>query len=252
MPDREPWEGHRDRLRRRALQEGFDVLRENQLIELLLCYAVPRVDVSGVAKALTDRFGTAPHVLAADRDALLSVPGVTGTMADWLLMTGELLHAYQRVDPMSPPRIWCFQDVSRLIAPLWPKVPAPQTWMLYTDFEGRVLMQSAICDSLGWAYPQITVQVMQEALSIQAKSAVLVLFAGAEPLELEDWEMDYLLAMSRTLRAIGVELLDCVMVGHADMVSLNCEGKMHKIVGESQHLDLHESYRGGHYACSLE
>ena len=57
MKERESWEGHRDRLRTRAVSEGFDALRENQMIELLLCYAVPRADVSDVAKALIDRFG---------------------------------------------------------------------------------------------------------------------------------------------------------------------------------------------------
>ena len=245
MPDREPWEGHRDRLRRRATQEGFDALRENQLIELLLCYAVPRVDVSGVSKALTDRFGAVTRVLAADREALMSVPGMTRAMADWLLMTGELLHAYERVDPMSPPRIWRFVDVSKLLYPLWPKVPAPQSWMLYTDFEGRLLMQSVLCDSLAWADPQIAIQIVQEAMCIQAKNAILVLFAGTEPLELEKWELDYLLALSRTLRAIGVELLDCVLTGDQGMVSLCCEGKLQKLFEETDRLELHENYIGG-------
>lgn len=242
--DSKPWEGHRERLRRRAIQEGFDALRENQLIELLLCYAVPRMDVSDIAKSLIDRFGVVTRVLDASREALLSVPGMTGGMADWLQMTGELLRAYERVDPLSPYRIGCFRDVARLLAPLWPKVPAPQCWMLYTDFEGRLLMQSVICPSLNWADPQYAIEIVQEALSIQAKNAFLVMFAGAEPLELAQWELDYLVALSRTLRAIDVELLDCVLTGDAGMRSMSQEGRMDQIIRESERLELHENYRG--------
>lgn len=243
MKERESWEGHRDRLRTRAVSEGFDALRENQMIELLLCYAVPRADVSDVAKALIDRFGAVTRVLEADRQALMAVPGVTTGMANWLLMTGELLSAYERVDPMSPYRIWRFMDVAHLLGPAWREAPAPSSQMLFTDFEGRLLMQSEICASLNWADPRYGAEIVREALSIQAKNAFLVLYAGAEPLELAKWELDYLVALSRTLRAIGVELLDCVMVGEAGMRSMSREGRMDQVARESERMELHEHYR---------
>ena len=245
MKEHESFEGHRERLRKRALSEGFDVLRENQIIELLLCYAVPRVDVSDVAQALTQRFGAVTHVLEAPREALLEVPGVTKGMADWLCMTGELLRAYSAVDPLSSNRIWCFADVSRLLGRFWHDVPAPQCRMYYTDFEGRLLMQSILCHSLGWADPQHATEIVREALSIQAKNAFLVLFIGPELPHMPKWELDYLVSLSRTLRAIGVELLDCVLVGEGGMLSLSREGKMDQISRESTRLELHENYRYG-------
>lgn len=245
MKERESFEGHRERLRKRALSEGFDVLRENQLIELLLCYAVPRVDVSDVAQALIARFGAVTRVLEAPPEALLNVPGVTKGMADWLAMTGELLHAYSEVDPMSPARIWRFVDMSRLLSRFWRDVPAPQCRMYYVDFEGRLLMQSVLCNSLAWADPRHATEIVREALSIQAKSAFLVLFTGTEPLDMPQWELDYLVSLSRTLRAIGVELLDCVLAGEAGMLSLSREGLLDQVARESTRLELHENYRLG-------
>jgi len=102
----EKWEGHRERLRRRAELEGFDLLREEHLVELLLFHAVPRIDVSKQAKALVDRFDTLHNILAASREALMETPGVTRSMADWIQMTAELMHAYEQVDHLSPCRIW--------------------------------------------------------------------------------------------------------------------------------------------------
>ena len=240
--DREPWEGHRERLRSRAVTEGFDALRESHLIELLLCCAVPRVDVSDVAKALTDRFGTAVQVVSQPCKALMSVPGVTRAMAEWLMMTGELLSAYGSTDPLSPYRIWRFRDLMRFLDPLWREVPAPQCWVLYTDFDGRLLMRTVLCESLGWADPQYAAQIVEEALSVQARNAFLVLFTGDLSQEPEDWELQYMLALSRTLRAIGVELLDCAVVSGEGMLSLNLRGQMEKIKEESPALALHERY----------
>lgn len=248
MNELAPWEGHRERLRQRAVSEGFDALHDYQIIELLLCYVVPRADVSELAKALVSRFGSATDVLASPREALLEFAGMTGPMAEWLVMTGELLSAYERVDPLSLFRIWRFRDLMDLLAPVWRGVPAPQSWMIFTDYEGRILMRMEICQSLHWADAQHAMEMVQAALSVQARSAFLLLFNGVEPPELADWEQDYLLALSRTLRAIGVELMDCVMVGEAGMVSLNAQGRMAQIERESTRMELHENYRRQGYA----
>ena len=243
MREAESWEGHRERLRGRAVTEGFDALRESQMVELLLCYAVPRVDVSDVAKALTDRLGPLSKVLDASRETLMATPGMTRAMADWLMMTGELLRAYRSASRKGLYRIWRYWDVMLFLGPIWRDVPAPQTWMLYTDFEGSLLSKSVVCESLAWADPMCAAQIVEEALSMQARNAFLILFTGAEPQELTEYEQDYLVALSRTLRAIGVELLDCVMAGENGMVSLSREGRMEQVVRESEQLSLHEDYR---------
>lgn len=245
MGEKPKWEGHRERLRQTAIVEGFSALRETQVMELLLSYAVPRVDLAQVSKALIDRFGAATRAVGATRDELMSVPGMSPAMTDWLMMTGELLRAYAQADPLSPQRIWRFMDLARYLGASWRDVQPPQCHMLYTDFEGRVLMESELCRSLNWADPQYAAEIVKEALAIQAKSAFLVLFTGTQPMEMSKREQDYLLSLSRTLRAIGVELLDCAMVGEAGMVSMSVQGRMAQIAAESDQLELHEHYRAG-------
>ena len=50
--------GHRQRLRDRFLKGGDDALPDYELLELLLCQAVPRIDVKPIAKTHSC---TAPH-----------------------------------------------------------------------------------------------------------------------------------------------------------------------------------------------
>lgn len=55
--------GHRDRLRERFAQNGFDGFHDYEIIELLLTYAIPRVDVKPIAKQLLKVFGHWPVFL---------------------------------------------------------------------------------------------------------------------------------------------------------------------------------------------
>jgi methionine aminopeptidase len=50
--------GHRDRLRQRFLRDGPDALPDYELLELLLTFAIPRIDVKPLAKQLIARFGS--------------------------------------------------------------------------------------------------------------------------------------------------------------------------------------------------
>lgn len=65
--------GHRDRLRQK-FTDGK--LNEVEQLELLLTFAIPRRDVRPLARQLIQEFGNVYHVLHAETDALLRVPGI--------------------------------------------------------------------------------------------------------------------------------------------------------------------------------
>lgn len=57
--------GHRARLKQRFLQSGLLGWSDHEILELLLCYAIPRGDVNGLSHALIDSFGSLAGVLDA-------------------------------------------------------------------------------------------------------------------------------------------------------------------------------------------
>ena len=236
------WTGHRGRLRNRARSEGVENLRPHEVIELLLYQGMPRTDMQKAARALIDRFGTVQGVLLTEREELLSVKGMTSQAAEWVMRTGNLLRVFEAADQLPMLRIWRVKDLIRYLAPIWPTVKPPQTWMLYTDYEDRLLMQSVLCDSLYWADPMMALEILREAMSLQASHAFIVCFAGVEPLELMESEREFFGQLSETLRAVGVELLDCMMVGEAGYFSLNQSGGMDDIRQRGAQPWLHERY----------
>ena len=50
--------GHRDRLRRKYLENSANLVYDYEVLELLLTYAIPRKDVKPIAKELLERFGS--------------------------------------------------------------------------------------------------------------------------------------------------------------------------------------------------
>ncbi len=68
--------GHRARLRARYRLNGEAALRDYELLELLLTFAIPRRDTKLLAKKLLERFGTLARVFQAEPAALEETEGV--------------------------------------------------------------------------------------------------------------------------------------------------------------------------------
>ena len=69
--------GHRERVRRRFLDEGLDGFKDYEALEMLLFYAVPRQDTKVIAKRLIDQFGSLQAVFHTPPDRLMQEAGLT-------------------------------------------------------------------------------------------------------------------------------------------------------------------------------
>lgn len=72
---------HRNRLRARFAGDAGASMPDYELLELVLCGAIPRRDVKPIAKALLKRFGGFGDVISADLEALEAVDGMGFTSA---------------------------------------------------------------------------------------------------------------------------------------------------------------------------
>lgn len=87
-------EGHRDRLRKRFRETGFDGFTDHEIIEMLLFYACPRRDTNEIAHILINKFGGIAGVIEADYEELITVNYITETAATLLKMIPKLMPIY--------------------------------------------------------------------------------------------------------------------------------------------------------------
>ena len=60
--------GHRDRVRKKFLENGFDGFEPHEVLEMCLFYAIPRKDTNALAHRLLDRYLTVAGVCDAPVD----------------------------------------------------------------------------------------------------------------------------------------------------------------------------------------
>lgn len=68
--------GHRARTRERLVSSKVGSLKDYELMEILLCMAIPVKDTKPLAKMLIEKYGSFAKVITADKDELLTIKGV--------------------------------------------------------------------------------------------------------------------------------------------------------------------------------
>ena len=89
--------GHRKRQKEKFSKSGLDAFASHEALELLLYYALPRIDTNEVAHALLRRFGDLNGVFCAPLAELTQVPGVGENAAILLRLVPEIFRR-SRVD----------------------------------------------------------------------------------------------------------------------------------------------------------
>lgn len=87
--------GHRNRLKKRFLDQGFENMQDHEILELLLFYAIPRKDTNELAHKLIDHFGSLTAVFDASISNLMEVNGVAESTATLITMIPKLASVYQ-------------------------------------------------------------------------------------------------------------------------------------------------------------
>ena len=88
-------DGHRQRMKNKALKGGIYHWPEHEVLELILMYSIPYKDVNPIAHDLIERFGNLAGVFEAGFDNLSKIVGVGEQTAIYLSLFPEILKRYQ-------------------------------------------------------------------------------------------------------------------------------------------------------------
>lgn len=91
--DKRPhYAGHRERLKKKFLENSPAAFSDYELLELLLFQSVPRKDVKPLAKELLQIFGSFNKLINTSREKLLEIRGVNTAIFLSLQITKELIN----------------------------------------------------------------------------------------------------------------------------------------------------------------
>ena len=103
--------GHRARVRKRIMDNGFESLQDYEKIEAVLFNVISRSDTKPLAIRLIDKFGSFSRVLDASFDELKSVDGCGDMAAYYLNLLAMISKAYLRSDNNRPFKFDNFSEI---------------------------------------------------------------------------------------------------------------------------------------------
>ena len=236
------WEGHRSRLRLRMERDGWDSLKPYEMVEIVLCHAMPRQDMSPVSRLLVDRFGSVGGVFRASREELLSVPGVSAGIAEWIRLTGALVLAYRQMHNVSDIRLDCCQRVMAFLKPLLPEKQREGLWVIYSDFNFNLITITDLNETGVWWEAENTRRMVMDAIGHDARFVYMVLWKDRPTQGMDDIEAARLNAIASVLCAAELDLVDCLLVNDKEAYSMRVHGQMNSFSVTAAGGSLRETY----------
>lgn len=94
--NKQPHEGHRQRMWQKYLEHGIGIFEEHELLEMLLFIIIPRVNTNVISHDLIKRFGSLKDVLDTSFNDLQKVTGIGKNSAIQLKFIGDIAEYVNR------------------------------------------------------------------------------------------------------------------------------------------------------------
>lgn len=216
--------GHRQRLRQRFLSGGAEALPDYELLELLLCLAIPQKDVKPLAKDLLARFGGLGGVVQADLPALLAIPGIKENAAAAIKLVGATAARMARAEVIGKPVLSSWDKLIDYCRISLAHMPHERFHLLFLDRKNALVADEAQQRGTVDHTPVYPREVVKRALELNASAIIMVHNhpSGDPAPSKADIEMT---ARVRDAAApIGIVLHDHVVIGRNGCFSFRANG----------------------------
>ena len=169
-----PHNGHRARLRQRARETGLAGLADHEVLELILTYAIPRVDTNRTAHRLIHTFGSLSGVLEARYEDLRQVEGVGENAATLLTLFPSLTRRYLLSRTGEKPLLNTSERAGEYGRALFADCRVETLYLLCLDVKCRLLQAVKLAEGTIDRVPVQNREIIRAVLSTQAKNVLMM------------------------------------------------------------------------------
>ncbi|MBR5826987.1 MAG: hypothetical protein IKY78_07870 [Clostridia bacterium] len=215
-----PHKGHRNKVRNRYYETGFNGMADHNVLEMLLFFGIPYKDTNEMAHELIARFGSFSGVLEADVKDLITVKGMTENAACLITMILPLYKRYMEDVSSQKPEFASKEELSMYIRSLFLDTNDERLYALAYDSSRhyigyRNIGDGDICSS------RADIRKLS-AFVLECKATGIILahnhphgIALPSPEDIECTKYIY-----KILDALKVRLLDHIIVNESDYISM--------------------------------
>jgi DNA repair protein RadC len=216
--------GHRQRLSERFLCGGAGALADYEVLELLLCQALPRADVKPLAKTLILRFGSFAGVMAASVEQLMEVDGIKRGASTAIKIVQAAALLMQRQEVLDRPVLGTWKAVLGYCHSAMAHKKNEQFRILFLDGKNALIADEIQGRGTVNQAPVYVREVVGRTLALGASAIILVHnHPSGDPTPSRD-DINMTLAVANALDPVGVQLHDHIIVGRSGHASLRSLG----------------------------
>ena len=206
-------DGHRERLRKRFRQEGLEGFAPHEVLELLLMYAIPRIDTNPLAHQLLDHFGSLHRVMEASPEELEQVPSIGPRAASLIALLLPVMKRYEQEKVLPRQKLDTYSQLTAYCRTLFLGVGTEQLYLLSLDAKMKLLAVTRISSGTPAEVSVNARLILQELIRRNAVGAVITHNhpSGSCQPSAEDLEMT--MEIQQVLGSVGIRLYDHVIIG---------------------------------------
>lgn len=216
--------GHRDRLRKKVLTFGPDMLQDYELLEFLLTFAIPRKDVKPLAKELIEIFGSFADVIDASPEELKRIKGIKDNAAALIAaVRGSAVRLAKNRISSGP----VIKDWDSLIK--YCKIDMGQKKteclrIIFLDSRSRLIKDEIVQKGSVSQTPVYPREIARRALELGASSIVMVHNHPAGDLRPSKNDIVMTKAVLNALEALEIALIDHLIISKTGHISFKACG----------------------------
>ncbi len=216
-----PNHGHRERMRARFQKDGLASFQPHEVLELLLFYALPRVNTNPIAHALIHEFHTLAGVMDAQPEELKRIKGISDNAVVFLKMIPQFCQAYQLSKMEEHEALDSVQKLCAYAKVHFTGISEERALLICLDESLQLLR----CETISVGTTQeVTLdvhQIVSCAIRIRSSHVVLTHNHPNASADFSDADLFSTNQLRKILNAIHIKLLDHIVVGkHGDTVSM--------------------------------
>lgn len=213
-------DGHRQRLKKRFLDNGLSSFYEHNILELLLFYTIPRRDTNELAHTLINTFGSLSAVFDAPYEELMKVDGIGENTASLIKLITPLYGKYLEDKLSNSVTITSTQEAGRYLTAKYIGVNIETAMLLCIDNKGRLIN----CDTISSGSIKMTEitarKVFEIALKNNASSVILAHNHPGGVAAPSSADVDATKNLIKVLSSIDVKLRDHIIIADHEYFSM--------------------------------
>ncbi len=216
--------GHRERIREKIEEFGFENMAETDLLEYLLFFALPRCDTYSLSRRLIKEFGSFREVLNATSEELREIDGIGKESALFLTSFIPAFKAYHAGGFIQKKPLSKLSDCLTFLRVQTLGARCEDFIVLYLDPK-ITLIRHEIFSSDDWSIVSVGMErILRKAVSLKASSVIVGHNHITSKLFPSEEDISSSSVLAGKLGTLGINLIDSIIFDEYDYYSFKENG----------------------------